>query len=155
MQKMQFLFFKTLIFWITLFIHGFNCISFSIFLWKWKTNESKNLLNLKMRVNYLNFVFRNEVKTKSKYRILNFVFQFIKNTKWHFGYTDWGGWESENIKKENHDGFLSPCTKVINGSEKYVTQIFILNKVGVLKENLYFTLFKLQYNSRKIWKYAH
>ena len=86
---MQFLFFKTLILWITLFIHGFNCISFSIFLWKWKTNESKNLLNLKMRVNYLNFVFRNEVKTKSKYRILNFVFQFIKNTKWHFGYTDW------------------------------------------------------------------
>ena len=51
-----------------------------------------------MRVNSLNFVFRNEVKTKSKYRILNFVFQFIKNTKWHFGYTDWGGWESENIE---------------------------------------------------------
>ena len=43
---------------------------------------------MKMGVNYLNFVFRIEVETKSKYRILNSVFQFIKNTKWHFGYTD-------------------------------------------------------------------
>ena len=50
--------------------------------------QTKNLLNMKMTVNYLNFVFRIEVKAKSKYRILNFVFQFIKNTKWHFGYTD-------------------------------------------------------------------
>ena len=50
--------------------------------------ETKNLLNMEMTVNYLNFVFRIEVQTKSKYRILNFVFQFIKNTKWHFGYTD-------------------------------------------------------------------
>ena len=37
---------------------------------------------------YLNFVFHIEVKTKSNYKILNFVFQFIKNMKWHFGYTD-------------------------------------------------------------------
>ena len=51
--------------------------------------QSKYLLNLKMIVNYLNCVFLIEVKTKSKYRILNFVFQFIKKTKWHFGYTDW------------------------------------------------------------------
>ena len=43
---------------------------------------------MKMGVNYLNFVFRIEVETKSKYRILNSVFQFIKNTEWHFGYTD-------------------------------------------------------------------
>ena len=43
---------------------------------------------MKMVVNSLNFVFLIEVKSKSKYRILNFVFQFIKNTKWHFGYTD-------------------------------------------------------------------
>ena len=50
--------------------------------------ETKNLLNMEMTVNYLNFVLRIEVQTKSKYRILNFVFQFIKNTKWHFGYTD-------------------------------------------------------------------
>ena len=49
--------------------------------------QRKNLLNMKMVVNYLNFVFLIEVKAKSKYRILNFVFQFIKNTKWHFGYT--------------------------------------------------------------------
>ena len=36
----------------------------------------------------MNFVFFIEVKAKSKYRTLNFVFQFIKKTKWHFGYTD-------------------------------------------------------------------
>ena len=50
--------------------------------------QSKTLLNMKMVVKYLNFVFHIEVKTKSNYKILNFVFQFIKNTKWHFGYTD-------------------------------------------------------------------
>ena len=52
--------------------------------------QTKNLLNMKMTVNYLNFAFRVEVKTKSKDRILNFVFQFIKNTKWHLGYADLG-----------------------------------------------------------------
>ena len=31
-----------------------------------------------MIVSYLNFVFFIDVKAKSKYRILNFVFQFIK-----------------------------------------------------------------------------
>ena len=50
--------------------------------------QRKNLLNMKMVVSYLNFVFFIKVKAKSKYRILNFVFQFIKKTKWHFGYTD-------------------------------------------------------------------
>ena len=35
----------------------------------------------------MNFVFFIKVKSKSKYRILNFVFQFIKRTKWRFGYT--------------------------------------------------------------------
>ena len=49
-------------------------------------SQTKSLLNMKNSV--LNSVFRIEVKTKSKHRILNFVFQFIKNTKWHFGYTD-------------------------------------------------------------------
>ena len=43
---------------------------------------------MKIVVSYLNFVFFIKVKSKSKYRILNFVFQFIKKTKWHFGYTD-------------------------------------------------------------------
>ena len=43
---------------------------------------------MKIVVNYLNFVFDIEVKTKSNHKLLNFVFQFIKNTKWHFGYTD-------------------------------------------------------------------
>ena len=42
-----------------------------------------------MVVSYLNFVFFIEAKAKSKYRILKFVFQFIKKMKWHFGYTDW------------------------------------------------------------------
>ena len=50
--------------------------------------QRKNLLNMKMVVSYLNFVFFVLVKVESNYRILNFVFDFIKNTKWHFGYTD-------------------------------------------------------------------
>ena len=50
--------------------------------------RSKNLLNMKMEVNYLNFAFHIELKTKSKSKILNFGFRFIRNTKWHFGYTD-------------------------------------------------------------------
>ena len=33
---------------------------------------------MKMVVKYLNFVFHIEVKSKSNYKILNFVFQFIK-----------------------------------------------------------------------------
>ena len=53
--------------------------------------QSRNILNMKMAVNYLNFVFHTEVKTKSKYKVLNFVFQFMKKTKWHFEYTDFGG----------------------------------------------------------------
>ena len=51
--------------------------------------QRKNLLNMKMLVSYLKFVFFIEVKAKSKYSILNFVFQFIKKRKWHFGYTDY------------------------------------------------------------------
>ena len=43
---------------------------------------------MKIVVNYLNFVFHIEVKTKSNDKFLNFVFQFIKSTKWHFRYTD-------------------------------------------------------------------
>ena len=50
--------------------------------------QSETLLNTKIVVKYLNFVFHIEVKTKSYYEILNFVFQFIKNMKWHFGCTD-------------------------------------------------------------------
>ena len=37
--------------------------------------QRKNLLNVKIVVSYLNFVFFIETKAKSKYRILNFVFQ--------------------------------------------------------------------------------
>ena len=43
--------------------------------------QRKNLLNMKMVVNYLNFDFLIQVKAKSKSTILNFAFQFIKNTK--------------------------------------------------------------------------
>ena len=43
---------------------------------------------MKIVVSYLNSVFRIEVKTKSNDKFLNFVFQFIINTKWHLGYTD-------------------------------------------------------------------
>ena len=48
--------------------------------------QSTTLLNIKMVVKYLNLVFHIEVKTKSNYKILNFVFQFIKNMRWHLGY---------------------------------------------------------------------
>ena len=47
--------------------------------------QRKNLLNMKMVVSNLNFVFFIEVKVKCN---SNFVCQFIKKTKWHFGYTD-------------------------------------------------------------------
>ena len=50
--------------------------------------QSTTLLNIKMVVKYLNLVFHIEVKTKSNYKILNFVFQFIKNMRWHLGYKD-------------------------------------------------------------------
>ena len=49
---------------------------------------------MKLVANYLNSVFHIEVKTKSNDKFLNFVFQFIKNTKWHFGYTDSATYES-------------------------------------------------------------
>ena len=50
--------------------------------------QSTTLLNIKMVVKYLNLVFHIEVETKSNYKILNFVFQFIKNMRWHLGYKD-------------------------------------------------------------------
>ena len=40
--------------------------------------QRNNLLHMKMVVSYLNFVFFIKLKVKSKHRILNFVFQFIK-----------------------------------------------------------------------------
>ena len=46
--------------------------------------QRKNLINMKVVVSYLNFVFFIKIKVKSKYKILNFVFEFIKKTKWHF-----------------------------------------------------------------------
>ena len=36
------------------------------------------------------------MKTKSNDKTLNFVFQFIKNTKWHFGYTDLDGTDTDD-----------------------------------------------------------
>ena len=50
--------------------------------------QIKTLLNMKMVVKYSNFVFHIEMKTKSNYKVLNFGFQFMKNMKWHFGYTN-------------------------------------------------------------------
>ena len=44
--------------------------------------HSKNLFQHEKIVNYLNFVFHFEVKWNSNHKDLNFVFQFIKNTKW-------------------------------------------------------------------------
>ena len=59
--------------------------------------QRKNLLNMKMAVSYLNFVFHIEVKAKSKYRVLNFVFKFTKNMKWHIGYTDSGEFSTREL----------------------------------------------------------
>ena len=47
-----------------------------------------------MVVSYLSFVFFIKVKANSNYRTLNFVFQFIKKSKWHFEYTDSASVES-------------------------------------------------------------
>ena len=47
--------------------------------------QSKNLLNMKIVINYLNFVFILSVKTKSKYRILNFFFSLSKTRKGTLG----------------------------------------------------------------------
>ena len=44
-------------------------------------NQSEHLLNMKMINNPFSFVFHFEVKIKSNHKFLNFVFQFIKNTK--------------------------------------------------------------------------
>ena len=51
--------------------------------------QSEDLFNLQMVVSYLNFVFHIKLKVKSKYKILNFVFQFIKNTMalWVHGFS--------------------------------------------------------------------
>ena len=55
-----------------------NCIPFFIFYENEKRMrvlkiQGKTLLNMKMVVKYLNFVFHVEFKTKSTYEILNFV----------------------------------------------------------------------------------
>ena len=47
---------------------------------------SKNSLNKNIALNYLNFIFHIDVKTKSKNKTLNCDFQFTKNTKQHFVY---------------------------------------------------------------------
>ena len=43
--------------------------------WRALKIRSKNLLNMKV-INYLTFVFDIEVKTNSKYKILNFKYRF-------------------------------------------------------------------------------
>ena len=47
---------------------------------------SKNSLKKNIALNYLNFIFHIDVKTKSKNKTLNCDFQFTKNTKQHFVY---------------------------------------------------------------------
>ena len=63
---------------------------------------------MKMVVSYLNFVFFIEVKAKSKYRILNFVLQFIKKkSKLHFGYTDYGSIQNTIISRDAIENSLT------------------------------------------------
>ena len=63
--------------------------------------QSKNLLNMKIVDNYFNFVFHIEVKMKSNYEILNF-----KNTKCHFGYTDFRKMKQVSICKRSLLDFI-------------------------------------------------
>ena len=58
--------------------------------------RTKNSLNMNIVVNYLNFTYHIEIKTKSKYKILNFLFQLIKNMNRQFGYTDSSGLRIRN-----------------------------------------------------------
>ena len=44
---------------------------------------------MKIVINYFNFNFYIESNYKKyAHKILNFILQFIKNMKWHFGFTD-------------------------------------------------------------------
>ena len=51
---------------------------------------------------------------------------------------------------EKLNGFLPNVTKVINGTEMHLTETPILKEVRILKENLGFTLFKLQSSTEEI-----
>ena len=52
--------------------------------------QRKNLLNMKMVVNYLNFVFLIEVKAKSKYRIKHFGYTIDLNCVKKLQYGEYG-----------------------------------------------------------------
>ena len=71
---------------------------FPFWLWNWKMkneNFSKFVLLLNQKTNYtfstrivLCFMSQFQCRNKNQNFISNFIFQFIKKTKWHFGYTD-------------------------------------------------------------------
>ena len=54
-----------------------------------------------------------------------------------------------NIENKETCDFLSHLIKPVKWVKIYLTQISILKKVGVLKENLEFALFKLPLNNEK------
>ena len=62
-----------------------------------------------MVVSYLSFVFFIKVKAKSNYRTLNFVFQFIEKSKWHFEYTGSASAESALMLLLLIQNFLGPA----------------------------------------------
>ena len=102
---------------------------------------------MKMVVSYLNFVFFIEVKAKSKYRILNFVFQFIKKTKWHFGYTDLPSFVLDFPKKmENRNtarfSFFVFKKELKNELLKQITINFMIVFISIL-----YNLFKSKFVS--------
>ena len=69
---------------------------------------------MKIVVNYLNFAFHIVVKTKFSDKFLNFVFQFIKNTKWYFGYTGCNTICREFIEQDQpHENLKSKRKSVI------------------------------------------
>ena len=102
--------------------------------------RSKTLLNMKMVVKYLNFVFHIEVKTKSNYKIFNFqfkifVFQFINNTKWHFGYTD-----SPLFVQISEKTLLKNSNRTSSGFSKLYCSLNLLQSI-LYSKNLLLNLF--------------
>ena len=80
--------------------------------------QSKTLLNIKMVVKYLSFVFILKLKQNLtiKFWILFFNLSKIKNMRWHFGYTDYKYTvmkSSTSISKENKNNKKTLCVVTI------------------------------------------
>ena len=91
--------------------------------------QNKNLLNMKIIVNYLNFIFHIAVKTKSMYKTLNFVIQFIKNTKWYFRYRDFLNFHSY-LEHSSIRNFFQLFSRII--FSYFQAKMYLLCSISVL-----------------------